>query len=176
MTFKGIQGYEELYEVSECGKVKSLPRYRTWGNVRYLTQERFLKQRLHNGYLRVNLCGNVVGKMWTIEVHLLVINAFQEKIEGKNFANHKDLDKTNNHNSNLEWTTNPENLVHAIMLKGNKKSKYPNVTRSCSKGSYMARMKLNKKQHHLGSYPTEEEAYQAVLNFMAKNNIINKYI
>lgn len=47
-------------------------------------------------------------------VHVLVAETFIPKPQGSNLCvNHKDLDKRNNHVTNLEWLTTAENLRHA---------------------------------------------------------------
>jgi len=170
--FKAIQGYEGLYEISNLGVVKSLPKERVFGNRTFLTKEKTLKQRIHDGYYRVNLCG--VGKMKTFNVHLLVIRAFVPKEEDKNFANHKDFNKLNNHFENLEWVTTSENNSHRHINKGKKTSKYVGVCKS--KNSFASRLCLNGKQVNIGSFNNEEDAYKAVVNFTTTNNIVNKYI
>lgn len=46
-------------------------------------------------------------------IHRLVAQAFIPNPEGKRTVNHKDLNKQNNHVSNLEWATYGENLKHS---------------------------------------------------------------
>ena len=48
------------------------------------------------------------------QLHRIVACAFIERIEGKDFVNHKDGNKQNNDVSNLEWVTHKENIEHAI--------------------------------------------------------------
>ncbi len=175
--FKAIQGYEKYYEVSDLGRVKSLPRLKNYGGGYFLTKERFLNQRLHaNGYYRVNLCGDKGTKMYTIEVHLLVINAFHPKEEDRPHANHKDLDRTNNKAENLEWVNRRENTSHSAALRGTKHG-YRYVYSADNKTNpYGAKIKMNGKTVGIGCFKTPLLAYKAALKFKAKNNIINKYI
>lgn len=72
---------------------------------------RFLKQRISNcGYARVAL---YINKIFTeYSVHRLVASHFIDKIEGKDFVNHKDFNKINNNVENLEWVTREENAIH----------------------------------------------------------------
>lgn len=46
-------------------------------------------------------------------VHRIVAELFLDKVDGKNYVNHKDLNKLNNDVSNLEWVTKSENSKHA---------------------------------------------------------------
>lgn len=61
----------------------------------------------NSGYFFIN----IKGKGYFI--HRALCFAFIEKIEGKDFVNHKDGDKLNNNLSNLEWCTKSFNLKHA---------------------------------------------------------------
>lgn len=101
--WKPIVDYEGLYEVSNLGQVRSIPRSRCKGGI--------LKPHINKGYEYVHLCKN--GKPYYAKVHRIVADAFLEVIPGKTHVNHIDGNKTNNHVSNLEWCTALENLKHA---------------------------------------------------------------
>jgi len=63
------------------------------------------------GYLQVALCQN--GKVKCCRIHVLVLEAFVcKRPSGKN-ANHKDGNKNNNFDFNLEWVTHQENVIHS---------------------------------------------------------------
>ena len=97
--WKDIEGYEGLYQVSNLGRVKRV------------TTNRILKSSKHvSGYLMVNLSKNSVTSHQRI--HRLVAQAFIPNHENKHDINHIDENKTNNHVSNLEWSTRKENCNH----------------------------------------------------------------
>ncbi len=113
--WKNISDYEGLYQISNFGRVKSLPRTRIGNGTPYLTKTKILKNSIgaKGGYYRVHLCKeNTKNKMFY--VHRLVATAFIPRIKGKDFVNHKNGIKTDNFVGNLEWTTQEENLKHAI--------------------------------------------------------------
>lgn len=57
--WKDVNGFENLYEISSLGRVKSLPRVITNHNgSRFLLPSIFLKQSLHYGYPQVRMCKN----------------------------------------------------------------------------------------------------------------------
>lgn len=111
--WKDIPKYEGLYQISNTGKVKSLTRTVLKKDGKILSlQERFLKPRANNkGYLYLNLCKK--GKCISHYVHVLVGNNFVPNPENKPQFNHKDGNKLNNNNWNLEPCTNFENHLHA---------------------------------------------------------------
>lgn len=94
--WKDIKGYEDLYEVSNLGRVRNKVR----GNILYVKIN-------HNGYCVVKL--NKDAKRKDFFVHRLVAIAFIPNPENKRTVNHKDEVKTNNHVDNLEWMTTAEN-------------------------------------------------------------------
>ena len=100
-----VRGYEDLYEVSNLGRVRSL-NYRHTGK----TKERKAWKYM-NGYLQVQLCKD--GKVKHHLVHRLVWEAFcceiPEWTRGKLQINHLDEDKTNNNIFNLELCTAKRN-------------------------------------------------------------------
>lgn len=121
--WKPIVGYEGLYEVSNLGRVKSLPRLKSSGigKRNYITEEKILVKVNCLGYDCVNLYKDKKGKMF--KVHRLVCENFLEKVDGKELVNHKDGNKKNNNLYNLEWCTSKENALHAFEI-GLSKRKY----------------------------------------------------
>lgn len=89
-----IQGFEN-YEVSNLGNVASLS-YRHTGKRELLS----LKTE-KDGYKKVLLYKEGKRKMFT--VHRLVAEAFLPRVDGLDFVNHKDENKSNNAVDNLEW-------------------------------------------------------------------------
>lgn len=105
-TYEGIpvSGYEGKYNITDDGRVLSLPRERA--------RFRQLKTSLSNcGYLTV-----CFGDKTTHLVHRLVAKAFVEGYSEGLDVNHKDGVKTNNRHSNLEWVTRSENCLHSHKL------------------------------------------------------------
>lgn len=96
--WKDIEGYEGLYQVSNMGRVKSLPRRTTRGGI--------LKTNSSARYLQVDLSKN--GESILHSIHRLVATAFPD-ICGVYFdgaeVNHKDENTHNNKAENLEWCT-----------------------------------------------------------------------
>ena len=82
---------DDRYSVSNLGRIKST----------YSSKERILKQRIVNGYAKVNLYNN--GVMKSASVHRLVAEAFIPNPDNLTQVNHIDENKTNNYVENLEW-------------------------------------------------------------------------
>lgn len=99
--WKNIKGYEGKYEVSNCGRVRSL-NYRRSGEVKELKPgtDGF-------GYKFVLLSTN--GKPRMKKVHRLVYEAFRGPIPAGMEINHLDENPANNWLENLETCTRKEN-------------------------------------------------------------------
>ena len=103
--WKPVEGYEGLYAVSSNGGAKSVERFDSLGR---LWKERILRPtKTTDGYLLVQLYKD--GKRKKYLVHRLVAQAFIPNPDNKPCVNHLDENKTNNHYSNLSWTTPKEN-------------------------------------------------------------------
>lgn len=98
--WKPALGLEALIEVSDAGRVRRLD-----GLIR--------KPQPHRkGYLVLKLW--IGGKARTRTIHGLVAEAFIGARPPGAQVNHIDGVKTNNHASNLEWSTAAQNNAHAI--------------------------------------------------------------
>ena len=99
--WKDIPNYENLYQVSNQGNVKSV------------CFSKMLKSSPNNcGYYKVELYKDKKPKVFY--VHRLVAISFIPNPENKKQINHIDGNKANNNVSNLEWCTASENQIHAI--------------------------------------------------------------
>jgi hypothetical protein len=104
------------YQVSNLGKVKSLPKN---SNIKLGKVSTFKGGILAGQVNRYNYSKVLIyGKLYSI--HRLVAQAFLENNENKQCVNHKDGNKQNNCLDNLEWVTYKENSVHAVQ-----QNKYP---------------------------------------------------
>ena len=100
--WRDIEGYEECYQISNLGRVKSLK----------FNKDRILKPRKDKyGYLQVGLCKD--GKVKRYLVHRLVANAFIPNSNNLEDINHINEIKTDNRLSNLEWMTHRDNIRYS---------------------------------------------------------------
>lgn len=100
--WKNIEGFENLYQISNLGRFKSF-KYK---------QARILRKGDAMGYEIIRLFNN--KKIYTLKVHRLVASHFIENQDNKPEVNHKNGNKKDNTVFNLEWVTKSENIRHAI--------------------------------------------------------------
>lgn len=97
--WKDIPEYENIYQVSSTGRIRSVDRIDALGNHR---KGAIMKQKTKcNGYNTIALCKN--GKYKFIGVHRLVAQAFLPNPNNLPQVNHKDENPSNNRVENLEW-------------------------------------------------------------------------
>ena len=108
-----IEGYEGIYEVSTCGRVKHLPT--TVITISYhgdvistrKTAPYILKQCENANHYRV--VGLVKGhSVNSIAVHRLIAQAFLPRLPEQTEVHHIDRDRSNNSLDNLKWVTPEE--------------------------------------------------------------------
>lgn len=110
--WKFIEGYNNRYQVSNLGRVKSLKKDDICPNGgKFVREERIMKFSLTNGYNRVGLLRDGKYRHWFI--HRLVAIAFIDNPHNKPFVNHINSIRTDNKVENLEWCTQKENVIHA---------------------------------------------------------------
>ena len=119
--FRPIVGYEECYEVSNLGRIKSKERIRNAGTKSKRTvRERILKPcapRKKDLYLSVCLYSNRTKALK--KIHRLVASAWIPNPLKKLTVNHKNSNKLDNRVENLEWATLKENIHDYIAKNGN---------------------------------------------------------
>ncbi len=97
--WKPVHGYEDLYQVSDVGGVRS--------------QRCVLKPRRNRrGYLYVNLYRG--GQARTFQVHRVVLDAFVGPRQIGQECRHLDGDRLNNRLDNLTWGTPSENRLDQV--------------------------------------------------------------
>lgn len=151
--WKSVPEYEEEYEVSNLGRLKSLARKifdgRTWRNQR----EKILKGENHpEGYISFNLYKTNSGAKKRVLAHRLVMEVFNGP--SKLHVDHLNMDRRDNRLCNLEYVTQSENNKREAIA--NKKSGLPlYITKQGNK----FRTRIGRKS--IGSFFTIEEAVKA---------------
>ena len=104
--WKDIKGFEGLYQISNYGRLKSF-KVSKHGIVMSVTNK--------NGwYLTVRL--SCKERIHTARIHRLVAEAFIPNPNNFPIVNHKDGNKQNNYDWNLEWCTGSYNVKHSMEM------------------------------------------------------------
>jgi hypothetical protein len=158
--WKDIEGYEGLYQVSNLGRVKSLPREWIGGNGSIGRHNGMILRGgiSTSGYPLVTLRKD--GNKKTCNVHQLVATAFlnHEPCGMCLVVDHKDDNKTNNRVDNLQIVTNRFN---SYKTQGKYSSKYKGVSWHKSSGKWAVAIRVKGKSKHLGTFDCELEAAHA---------------
>ena len=123
IEWRGIVGFEGLYEVSNCGEVKSLDRMEMCKGKprkrigRILNISRNKKTNYNMVFLRKD------GVTYPKLVHRLVAEAFIPNPDNKPNVDHIDTDPNNNCVDNLRWVTQHENAMNPLTRIHNSMSK-----------------------------------------------------
>ncbi len=132
------------------------------GTIWSVISNKFLKPSFyHTGYTRV--C--IGSDKKTYRIHRLVAEAFIPNPNNLPEVNHINKNKSDNRIENLEWVTHRGNIEHSYGTK------YPGTYLHRNK-KFIAQLNHNKKIIYLGSYETQKEAYDVVINYRTIHNLI----
>jgi hypothetical protein len=151
-VWKPVVGYEGMYEVSNLGRVKSIPRKGT------IKKERFLIPNDNGcGYLKLSLSNY---SKTTKYIHILVAESFlnYQSNKGAIAVDHIDNNKKNNILSNLRILSHRENILRS------KKSNTNNSNIYKVRNKYRVRIAKN----DFGYYNSIEDAIKV------RDNQLNK--
>lgn len=112
--WRDVVGYEDAFQVSNLGRVRSKRRVLQFSDKKpdRVHLGRILKTQIDKwGYERVRVSYH--DTKITFKVHRLVAQAFLQNQRSKPQVNHVNGVKSDNRVTNLEWSTNGENQVHA---------------------------------------------------------------
>ncbi|GJJ22261.1 NUMOD4 motif-containing HNH endonuclease [Mycolicibacterium mageritense] len=130
--WRPVAGFEGVYEVSNLGRVKSLPRMTPtrWGTPRFHAGG-ILKAKTSptTGYVCVTLVDANRGLKRYANIHRLVLDAFVGPCPDGMEACHNDGDRANARLDNLRWDTRSANTLDAVHQRTNhhaKKTRCPN--------------------------------------------------
>lgn len=112
--WKDIPGYEGIYQISNCGRIKALEKDYVICNTSLVhTKERILASvNMPDGYKRIEL--NHEGVSRTFPVHRLVALAFLPNPDNKPHIDHINAERDDNRVDNLRWVTPKENAANPI--------------------------------------------------------------
>lgn len=159
-TWKDVQDYEGLYQVSDLGRIRSLGRIANAKNGSKQTKKsRILVQEITMyGYCRVRLF-DCNGKAKHYLVHRLVISAFNGASDLS--VNHINEIKTDNRLCNLEYCTSKENCNHGTRNMRISKSK---------KGHIVTEETRKKISESLKGHTESEETRRKISESLKRRN------
>lgn len=147
--FKGITGYENLYHISNLGRVKSFK----------YNKSRILKNGTQKGgYKWVYLCKDKKRKKFYIHqlVSMMFMNHTPDKLNV--VVDHKDEDPTNNKLSNLRLLSHRRNISRGFV---NCSSEFTGVYFLLKNNVFISAITIEKRNYKLGSFKKEIDAKNA---------------
>lgn len=162
--WKDIPNYEGLYQVSNLGRVKSLPKKWIFNNGTLFNKDELITigSKHKNGYLVIFLSKDKNKKFY--KIHQLVAMAFlgHTPCGMLKVIDHINEIKTDNRLDNLQIISHRENVCR--VRENRYTSKYKGVTLFKESNKWRAQITINNKVKHLGLYKEEIDAHNAYQN------------
>lgn len=159
-VWKDIPNYEELYQVSNFGRVRSLPR--TMGENTKSNKGSILAESFCIGYKQVSLTKD--GKSQSKRVHRLVMLAFIGKSKNNMVIDHINADRSDNRLENLRYCTQRENS----QFKSLREKGYVGVSKLGKSERWVSSINIEKRRYTIGIFDTKEEAIEAYKDALYK--------
>lgn len=165
--WKDVKGYEDYYQVSDLGRLKSLSRTITRepkGTI--ISKNKILKGGINScGYRTIGLCIN--NKLKCFPIHQLITIAFlnHKPCGDKLVVNHINTIKTDNRLLNLEIVTTRENANRKHIKSS---SEYVGVSWDKFNKKWCSKIYINGKNNHLGRFKNEIDAHNAYQEALLK--------
>lgn len=115
--WKPVPEFEDLYQVSNLGRVKALSkRVNTWNGGKCLAEQMIKPVIQHSGYAHIGLWRQQKCKQ--VRLHRLVATVFcpNDDPSNKTQVNHINENKLDNRACNLEWCTAKQNTNHGTAI------------------------------------------------------------
>lgn len=181
--WKDIPEYEELYQISNLGRVRSKDRLikvncQNNSHVKrpffyYVYPGRIIKLQTNKfGYTTVFL--NKGGKQKGFFVHRLVIKTFNPILNDSDYqVNHIDENKENNSLNNLEWCTAKENINHGTCIQ--RRVEKQKITNRRRKPVISIDESGNEKEYYGRQYIMVRNVTVTIGNIRRNKNVTVKY-
>ena len=144
-----IEGYEDFYQVSNQGRIRSVEReiYKS-NNTKQISKSYILKFEKGKGYNYVHLFKNGLRKR--IAVHRLVAEAFIPNPENKPEVDHINTIRDDNRVENLRWVTRKENMENPLTKEKLKSEETKKKRSESQKGKSKGKPKTQETKDKIG--------------------------
>ena len=89
----------------------------SYGQIRKCGTEHIMLTQQLQGYLVINIKCKIKKKTISLRIHRVVATIFIPNSNNYEIVHHKDSNRSNNHISNLEWTTHQQNIIYSCGKK-----------------------------------------------------------
>ena len=135
-VWKPIKGYEDLYEISSQGRVRSRDKIRKLGRGKGYVKffpSKILSTSINNCGYKIIILSKPGSKVICKSIHRLVAEAFIPNPLNLSDINHKDENKLNNCIDNLEWMSHKDNMRYGTACE-----RIANANRNKSRNEHIA--------------------------------------